>query len=171
MSIMINGVESFIGQIVYADNPVLQVMSDVWDNCPFVVVAKSDGTFETVWAEYTENSVDASPELIKAYTDKIERERKEAQFKERKRNFYNSMTAPCYGRTVEVVRGRKVAKGTKGILFWMRKGCYGTKIGIAVDGAKDSRGRFVNVAWTYLHNIEVVVSPEDMEIYNNMKIA
>lgn len=59
------------------------------------------------------------------------------------------------GKLVKVIAGRKVAIGTTGIVFWIEDGGYG-KVGIALDDEKDSRGRAVNVAWTYLKNIEIV---------------
>ncbi len=65
------------------------------------------------------------------------------------------------GKEVEVVKGRKVAKGTKGKVFWLKEVNYDkydrwykavTKIGI-----KDEQG---NVYWTYAHNVNVI-NPEN----------
>jgi len=56
---------------------------------------------------------------------------------------------------VVVARGRKVAVGTEGILFWEREGQYGTRIGI-----RDDEG---NKHWTYLRNVEAATDkPEGM---------
>lgn len=30
-----------------------------------------------------------------------------------------------FGKTVEVVKGRKVPKGIKGVVFWLKRQCYG----------------------------------------------
>lgn len=38
------------------------------------------------------------------------------------------------GQDVTVVRGRKVAKGTRGIIRWMGEGDYGLRLGLAVEG-------------------------------------
>lgn len=56
---------------------------------------------------------------------------------------------------VVVARGRKVAVGTEGILFWESERQYGTRIGI-----RDDEG---NRHWTYLRNVEAVTNkPEGM---------
>ena len=33
-----------------------------------------------------------------------------------------------------------------------------TKIGIALDDTKDTRGRYANVVWTYVENVEVIAA-------------
>jgi hypothetical protein len=38
------------------------------------------------------------------------------------------------GQTVTVVRGRKIAKGTQGIIRWIGEGDFGTRVGLAVEG-------------------------------------
>lgn len=73
------------------------------------------------------------------------------------------------GKTVRVTRGRKVPKGTEGIVFWEGDSQWGTKVGIALpqeDGTyrKEKRtGRYgkvydsyADVAWTYAKNCEVI---------------
>jgi len=64
-----------------------------------------------------------------------------------------------FGKTVKVVKGRKVPKGTVGECFWM--GCtdyskYGDPWGIYTHvrvGIRDTDG---NVHWTALDNVELV---------------
>lgn len=62
-------------------------------------------------------------------------------------------------KRVKVVKGRKVAKGTEGIVFWMGSYCnspYGDPCGIYTTyrcGLKDDSG---DVYWTSLDNIELV---------------
>lgn len=56
------------------------------------------------------------------------------------------------GKTVVVSRGRKVAKGTTGDVFWIGDGRYGVRVGI-----KDAAG---TVHWTAASNVDVV-SPDD----------
>lgn len=69
----------------------------------------------------------------------------------------NAATKIQKGAKVEVVKGRKVAKGTKGVIFWTKTCNYDrynrpmnevTKIGI-----KDAEG---NVYWSYAHNVQVI---------------
>lgn len=61
---------------------------------------------------------------------------------------------PNMGDKVRVIKGRKVAKGTTGILFWEDATRHYTKIGIATS-EKQEGGRYVDVEWTYLKNVEV----------------
>ena len=75
------------------------------------------------------------------------------------------------GKTVRVVRGRKVPLNTVGVIFYWseqtfslryrngyKQGPDSIKIGLALDEVKVG-GRYVNVAWTYAHNVEVL-SPD-----------
>ena len=56
---------------------------------------------------------------------------------------------PAIGDKVVVVKGRKVAKGTVGTLFWLKEQEFDGKPTIRI-GIKDSEGK---VHWTYLHNV------------------
>lgn len=63
---------------------------------------------------------------------------------------------------VRVVKGRKVPKGTEGVIFWMGSYCnspYGDPWGIYTTyrcGLKDDNGR---IYWTALSNVELVQKP------------
>jgi hypothetical protein len=60
------------------------------------------------------------------------------------------------GRTVRVVKGRKVAKGTVGEVIWLGQGGFGQgsyRAGAGRIGLKDSTG---TVHWTSESNVEVV---------------
>lgn len=68
------------------------------------------------------------------------------------------------GVTAEVVKGRKVAKGTTGVVIWIGNGQYGERVGL-----KDADG---NVHWTASSNVEVrgdlaeawdYIQPDDVE--------
>lgn len=74
---------------------------------------------------------------------------------------------PVVGDRVRVKKGRKVKVGTEGTLFWVgEKRVFGgyskwsqtesQKVGVALDDEKDESGRYKNVVWTYLDNLEVV---------------
>ena len=56
---------------------------------------------------------------------------------------------PALGDKVVVVKGRKVAVGTVGTLFWLKEQEFDGKPTIRI-GIKDSEGK---VHWTYLHNV------------------
>ena len=48
-----------------------------------------------------------------------------------------------HGKVMQVVRGRKVPKGTEGRVFWMRDG----RVGLALSDRKDARGYHADVVW------------------------
>lgn len=68
-----------------------------------------------------------------------------------------------FGKTVTVVKGRKVPHGTTGVVFWMGATChspYGDPWGIYTSvriGIKDKDG---NVFWTALDNVQL--APEQL---------
>lgn len=43
---------------------------------------------------------------------------------------------PSYGKTVEVVRGRKVKKGTVARVFWLGETRWGWRVGLELDGGE-----------------------------------
>lgn len=115
------------------------------------------------WSYPNSAVVDATPEVRAAYEAYLAVKADEAR-KEREAVEANT---PRMGKLVRVVRGRKVAVGTVGRIFWMgeaqkyspsRWAKSTTKIGIALDDTKDARGRYANVAWTYAENVEVVAA-------------
>jgi hypothetical protein len=57
------------------------------------------------------------------------------------------------GATVKVLRGKKVALGTVGVVFWMEDGQWGLRLGI-----KNATG----VYWTAAKNCVVVDAVEDL---------
>lgn len=73
-----------------------------------------------------------------------------------RQKYEEDSTACVKDRKVRVVKGRKVPKGTEGILFWKGEYQHYTKVGIALSEEKDEKGGYKDVAWTYLKNIEVV---------------
>lgn len=90
-------------------------------------------------------------------------------------DYLKGLRKPEKGDMVTVVAGRKVPKGTKGRLFWVsgpryyggvmtRRGALGgktaTKVGIALTEDKDETGRYTNVAWTYLENLDADIKPK-----------
>lgn len=108
--------------------------------------------------------VDATEEVIKKASKILYEKYLEAW------NSWNISQAkkPRLGNTVIVKAGRKVPINTVGILFYIgqekkfspsRWAAVTQSAGIALDNEQDDRGRYKNVAWTYLHNLEVI-NPE-----------
>lgn len=88
--------------------------------------------------------VDATPE-VKAEYEAYELERSRKAAEERARV---EMTTPRKGKTLKVVKGRKVPVGTTGVCVWIGDGRFGKRCGV-----KDSAGM---VHWTALSNVGVV---------------
>ncbi len=63
----------------------------------------------------------------------------------------NSFGCAVKGDTVVVVKGRKVPKGTTGVVIWQGIGQYGTRVGV-----KDAAGV---VHWTASSNVDVTDRP------------
>lgn len=97
--------------------------------------------------------VDA-PEEAKAAAEAWKREReaeREAARVERERAADAARVEK--GRAVVVVRGRKVAKGTKGVVRWLGENRWGVSVGLSVEGAE-------KLVFTAIGNVERDHSPE-----------
>ena len=64
------------------------------------------------------------------------------------------------GSHVKVCKGRKVARGTEGTVFWIRDTHFGTKIGL-----KDADG---TAHWTYAHNVVAIIDGVDVDEWGNI---
>lgn len=98
------------------------------------------------------------------YRNKTNKELEELKSYFNMRDNVNAFLEIChfqefYGKTVKVVKGRKVPKGTTGVVFWLQRQCYGkygdpwgiyssTRCGIKTADEK--------VYWTSTDNLEVV---------------
>lgn len=144
-------------------------MSDYSEFGRYVVVLMADGTYQRVIGRDLPVDVDATAEQIQAYKNKVVADDLAAKARAAEMAAELEAKTPRKGKMVEVVRGRKVPVGTRGIIFWMqemtfsprfnngyRKGPDTVKIGIALDDQKDAKGRYTNVVWTYQANVEVV---------------
>ena len=143
-----------------------QVMSDVWDNVGFCIVAEN-GTFRKIetyygpgagpgWDVGPHADVDAPADLIAAYHAHVATEAAErkaaAEAYERKARAAREETerkAPRKGRRLRVVRGRKIPIGTEGTCFWMGESRYGTRVGLRVEGSAEP-------VWVDAKNVEAV---------------
>lgn len=160
-----------VGCVVAVEHRSERIMSDVWDTCVYAVYydVQSGGFREKhlytagdaprVECKKTA-TVDATDDIKEAYKvwkmgnqlrqDMVwyDKREEEAAY-ERKR--------PGRGKWVEVYKGRKVKKGTKGYVFWEGVDNWGNvKVGIAVSERKDSRGRFADVEWTAMSNVRLI---------------
>ena len=113
------------------------------------------------WTYPNHAEVDASAEVRAAYDEyrRVEADKAVAEYAK------VEAAKPAKGKKVRVVRGRKVPIGTEGVIFWMDESrayspskwaVKSVKVGIALDDVKDAKGHYVNVAWTYAENVEVV---------------
>ena len=135
-----------------------RVMSDIYADAFLAAIVADDGS-ETV-VEYGTNfeldmrntsaEIDITPELQikheawKAEQKRIRDEAEAARWKAAREAAEEAeRNRPVRGKRMRVVRGRKVPKGTEGVVFWVRDG----RVGLDVTGKKDSTGRVLDPAW------------------------
>jgi len=147
-----------------------RVMSDVYANVRYCRVwnpEKGKAEVISLGAIFECNTKlgDAEVDAPQAILDEVARQEAEAEQArkdaEEARRVEDLRTAaerefnrPEKGKVMQVVRGRKVPKGTVGRVFWMRDG----RVGLDLTGRKSSDGRRANVAWVnaeYLVNAAV----------------
>lgn len=87
---------------------------------------------------------DATPDIIA----KFEAYNQAQEVKARQAHADAMARIPEKGKTLRVVKGRKVSIGTIGLCIWSGRGAYGKRVGI-----KDNSGL---VHWTAMSNVEVV---------------
>ena len=148
-----------------------RVMSDVYANVTYVNVWNPDtedverinlGEHFELGFKFGTSTLDASSEILdevarreveaKRLADEKWESRRIADSRKRVEDLFN---VPVRGKVMEVVRGRKVAKGTVGTVFWIGDG----RVGLALSDAKDASGRNKDVAWVnseYLVNTDPV---------------
>jgi len=124
----------------YDDSDFYAVVWDVNKDCPVEV---EYGTTR-FWTYPNHCTVDATPEIRAKY--EAWRAEQERQAREAARA--REAATPRPGRTLRVVKGRKVPVGTVGECFWTGNGNWGPRVGL-----RDAEG---NTHWTALSNVEVV---------------
>lgn len=158
---------SYTGCVVKQYSESVQVMSDIFEYHTFAVVLDGDsGEFKTVFlcSDYPCSSdetrtatVDATEEvqaLYEAHLAMVEAEKALERAKNRRAEALADARCPGRGKTIKVVRGRKIPVGTVGECTWYGQGKgYGfrpgkMRVGIKVNGA---------VEYTDAHNVEVVL--------------
>lgn len=150
-----------------------RVMSDIYASVTYchvwnpekgkaeVVDLRSDFDLRTVFGVST---VDAPQDILDIYNSKMEEDKRRAQEAKRVRSLErlrkmaeDAFNRPEKGKVMQVVRGRKVAKGTVGEVFWMDNPRNPSRVGLALSERRDSRGRLLDVAWVnaaYLVNTD-----------------
>lgn len=158
-------VASEIGLTVEVDRESVRVMSDIWEMHTYAVCYDAEkDSFQKLYVNsdygttpaYAE--VDAEPELLVRYAAwQVEKEAEAAGRRHAADLAHDleELKDLARGRTVKVVRGRKVPVGTTGRIYWYGEGRYGMRVGIELlSGEKifvDGR------------NIEVQVDPAEAE--------
>lgn len=149
------------GCVVSVSTREERVMSDVYAPVTYAVVFDAaTETFKEVYVRAhfecdpgtSSTEVDASNDIQSIYALHQEIKAAEAALADMKRGLARQVAAvkaPAMGRTVKVVKGRKVPVGTTGECFYLRDGNYGPRVGL-----KDSAGQ---VHWTAASNCEAVV--------------
>lgn len=153
-----DGTVSHIGQVVLETRYERHVHSDnamIDSGEMLTVIVIANGAFEKlefdlgrtdnrVWAE-----VDAPADVIAAYNARVAQAQAAHAAKLAAEATEREARRVVKGRTIKVVSGRKVAKGTTGVCIWVGEGTYGERVGL-----KDAAG---TVHWTALTNVAVQV--------------
>lgn len=119
----------FVGATLALHYNSTRVMSDVWENIPYATVYNADsGAVEIVWRDRDSaatDTVDATPDVIAAANDwllKTATANRKASWDSKVDAAVARAKAVEKGKTVVVVKGRKVPKGTTGEVFWVGPG-------------------------------------------------
>lgn len=163
-----SGTPEYVGRVLDIYSQIDQVMSDVWETMLYAVVLLDDGSTRNIalggtWDfnyEY-HAEVDADPQTIADWKARVEatiEAKRKADAEERAKKYetecMQSAKAPTKGRTVTVVKGRKVPIGTTGMVVWEGIDSYGAnRIGI-----KDASG---HVHYTAASNATANVTKPD----------
>lgn len=150
---------TYEGRVLRVFREDYRAMSDVYTVALFAEVLENDGTIQrhmvNAGFECDVNGgtaeVDATPEVLaaaKIYNDVVAAERTARHLMRMAEEKEAERKRPSKGKTLKVVKGRKVPVGTEGVCIWLGNGQYGSRVGI-----KDSAG---NVHWTAASNCEAV---------------
>ena len=178
------------GRVCAVETREERIMSDVWENVTRALVFSPETKGQKMWQYGPEQTsdymwvhvqttgnyltagfatVDADPALLVEY-NRIEKEKADALQKrladERAAAIRHEV---CKGKIVKVNRGRKVAKGTTGKVFWIGENSYGRTVGIALTprlcqkAGRNGRmfDSYVDVVFVSMANVDVVGSESD----------
>lgn len=157
--------KSYEGCVVAKFVQCNRVMSDIYADEYFAIAwNEAKGTWDTI--QYSScfeldpirgsATVDATPEIMDRYLAKLENEkrlREEADTARREQirliQAKIAHNTPTIGKEMVVAKGRKVAKGTKGIVFWVRDG----RVGLRTSDRKEGKN-WADVVWVTASNLE-----------------
>jgi hypothetical protein len=149
-----------VGVVLGFETAVERIMSDVYADVRYAVVLE-DGKLRRLAVGNSEfgasatATVDADIRVIEAAHDVMIQQELQT-LRHEHANYVNGLvlhaTTPAKGKDVVVARGKKVAKGTTGRVFWMGDNGWGMSVGIeCADGSKH---------FTAAKNVDVV-NPDD----------
>ena len=148
----------------------VRIMSDVWADTQYAVVWDTiEGCTKEVYfgcSEYLADRkvvVDATPEVLELYRAECDRKAVEAEIKKKAAEAQRRVAAEVQvekdlktnirkGHLVKVVRGRKVAKGTTGYVFWMGRVGREERLGFNTEAGE--------AVWISAANVERVLPPK-----------
>lgn len=145
----------------FSQNKPVKVLVNAMFECD------QSGRFATV------DATETVKELHKAYVEAQELKRQNNLRKQAQIEAEKAARAPTKGRMVEVVKGRKVAIGTTGFVFWSGHDNYGNlKIGIATSPEKRAvpgkkYASFTNVVFTAASNCVALADQTQAANYTN----
>jgi len=136
----------------------VRVMSDVWDTETYVMVwDAAEGRTKAVHLGYAYGGgrtgtaeVDATPEVLAAvdvYEAKLAAEKAAYEAARRQAEAQAEHDRPARGKIMQVVKGRKVPKGTVGEVVLTGEGQYGPYAMLATTARKLDNGRFADVVF------------------------
>jgi hypothetical protein len=154
---------SYVGCVVSVTEESVQVMSDIFERHTYARVFDNEtGAFKVVFlfsdygGSYSDETraatVDATESILALYeADKAVTAAKKAlaRAEEALEEALSEARRPGRGKTLKVVKGRKIPKGTVGTCFWIGNGDYGVRVGL-----KTAAGETL---WTAASNCETVI--------------
>lgn len=179
-------VESYKGRVVQVRTQCERIMSDVWDDVQSALVYSPEtkgehgqyNDYKWVFVychgdtsvRFAKAVVDAPEGHLAAYTASVASEHARIEKMQQEIRESEARKWPSKGKVVEVVKGRKIPKGTKGLVFWEGNNGYGNTVGIAVTPEKGDvvrhsktyRNSYVNTVFVSVSNV-VVVGNESQE--------
>lgn len=172
-TVELTGEPEYVGMCIAKECNTVQVMSDIWEYHTHMLVWTGDRlTRIFIGSDYEGGrtitysyEIDANEEICALAAAWQEGQRRGREFANRlyaydrgQEEIQTRLESPIIkGRMVKVVRGRKVPKGTTGMVFWIGEDSYGTcKLGIATTNREDCFGKFLDVVWTAAKNCEPV---------------
>lgn len=153
----------YAGAVIEEYSQEDRIMSDVWAMVRYARVWDSEAGAPKVVRLFTwdftspgdmvTTTIDATPEVLAAYEAwKANEAAKAAKAEAARQAALVAWEAkqPRRGRTIKVVKGRKVPKGIVGVCIWIGDGYYGKRVGIKTDDGE--------VYWTAATNVEAVAA-------------